>query len=505
MITPFFTISQDEEFIFIDVKVSHVRFNAKTIEMNVDQQLFIFSLPPYYLRLKLPYNCIDDERSHAEYDSKSESVKIKIPKEIKGQQFPDLDMTAKLLARTNELASSQSTTTKASDKPMIEEMDVNNMSVQDTFKEGEKFDWQIDQQVPNANEFTPADNNYGFNNVYSQIIGVSISNGNDINELGDPENTPESSRIMERLIKENIKFDPEYYASDYILSLSPEDDEKDFQSLMEWKSPLIQKFLKWVKHQQSLPPGSDDKQELMPVEFSQSEQEKMLQLPKKTYLITKEYQSELLILIVSLLFGYHFDLRENLGEHNIESAWTIGKLCPQISCLDSKISIQNEFNKDNSLKAAIITSIRRSLSYPFHRHFGLTMKVWDDVYYNLRGGKRLILKSLLDMKELFRFHDVYYVYDKIWFQDLSAWLISDQVSEMTIRYLAHDLKRELEKVDKSDITFEKISAEEKDGMEDDREPDSDDEDEGEGEGGVEDEDEILALNLNEIEMMAKEM
>lgn len=492
MITPFFTINQDDEFIYIDVKVSHVRFNAKTIEMNVDNQLFIFSLPPYYLRLRFPFNCVDDERSNAEFDSKSECVRIKIPKEIKGQEFPDLDMTAKLLARTNELG-----TTNVADvnqKPLIEEMDIDNSDVKNALNEGETFDWEISQNVPEQSSVVK----YGFNNSYSEIIAVSVSNGNDINELSDPENTPEPSRIFERLIKENIKFDPEYYASDFILSLSPEDDEKDFKSLMEWKSPLIQKFLKWVKSQQS---DSNSKQEFMPVEFTQQEQEKMLQLPKKSYLITKEYKTELLLLLVSLLFGYHFDLRETEGEHNIESAWTVGRLVPQFACLDSKISIPSDVNKDSVLRATIITCIRRSLCYPLHRHYGLVMKVWDDVYYNLRGGKRLVLKGLLEVKELFRFHDVYYVYDKIWLQDLCSWVIN-QVSEIDIRQLAHDLKRELEKVDKTDITFEKAD------VCSEREPDSDDEEENEEENKeVEsheqnERDDIIPLNLAEIEMMA---
>ena len=60
---------------------------------------------------------------------------------------------------------------------------------------------------------------YGFNNQYDNIVGVSVANGNDINELADPENTPENARIIERLIKENIKFDPEMYAADYIMKV----------------------------------------------------------------------------------------------------------------------------------------------------------------------------------------------------------------------------------------------------------------------------------------------
>ena len=49
----------------------------------------------------------------------------KIPKETKGQFFPDLDLTAKLLARTNEPKVGDIGQANSS-KPLIEELDVDN-------------------------------------------------------------------------------------------------------------------------------------------------------------------------------------------------------------------------------------------------------------------------------------------------------------------------------------------------------------------------------------------
>lgn len=483
MITPFFSINQDDEFIYIDVKISHVRFSAQNIEMTVDNDLFIFSLNPYYLRIRLPFPCIDDERSHARFDSASECVKIKIPKLNKGQFFPDLDLTTKLLARTSNITVED----KQTKKPMIEEIDVDNTikseTVESVMDEGEKFNWEILQTESKDNELVGGDVTltnikYGFNNQYESIINVSMSNGNDINELGDPEATTANDKIIERLIKENIKFDPEYYASDYILETFPiEDDDKSYKTMLEWKNPTTKQFLSWYKLQQSLP--DSEKLQLMAVEFSKDEQEKMINLPRKSYIIEDAYKPQLLMLILSLLFSYHFDLRENDGEHTIESAWTIGKLTPQFAFLDSQIVIDNQ---DNLLKATIITSIRRALSYPYHRNYNVCIKAWEDVYYNLRGGKRFILKSLLKLKELFRFHDVYYVYDKIWLEDLCTWVISDSLSEGTIRNLAHDLIKVYSNLKKTDITFEKVD------------PTVEDE-----------EDNIVALNLQEIEVMARDL
>lgn len=57
---------------------------------------------------------------------------------------------------------------------------------------------------------------YGFDNLYDTVISVSTSNGNDINELDDPEHTDANDRVIERLRKENLKFDPEYYVSEYM-------------------------------------------------------------------------------------------------------------------------------------------------------------------------------------------------------------------------------------------------------------------------------------------------
>lgn len=447
MLTPSFKITQDDEFIFISVEVSHIRFSAKAIEMVANSDVFVFSLPPYYLRIRLPYNLVDDERSHASFDSQNGCVNIRIPKETFGQHFPDLDLTSKLLARKQE----NQTDVK---KPLIEELDISNQVSIDNSglqEEAESHDWEIKQEVPENQLLGPR---YGFNNAYDNIVGVSMSNGNDINELGDPEAAAPNDRVLERLIKENIKFDPEYYAADYIMEKYPSpDDDKIFSGIMSWKCPSNAQFKSWYKNQQKLPESERD--QYMPVEFTKEEQDKMLQLPRKSYLVDNSYKPQLYSLIVSLLFAFHYDLRENEGEHNIESAWTIGKLVPQFAFLDSQLHLSSA-DSSSILNAALIAGIRRALAYPFHRNYKLSMKTWEDVYFTLRGGKRMVIKCLLETKELFRFHDAYYVYDKIWMEDLCVWLISDLVSESAIRVLAHDLKRSTESIEKSQITFEKV-------------------------------------------------
>ena len=103
MLTPRFTCHQDDEFVYIDIKVSHIRFDAVGVQIVVENELFVFSLSPYYLRLRFPHALNDDEeRSNAQYDSKEECIHVKIPKLNHGEFFPDLELSARLLARSGE-------------------------------------------------------------------------------------------------------------------------------------------------------------------------------------------------------------------------------------------------------------------------------------------------------------------------------------------------------------------------------------------------------------------
>jgi protein SHQ1 len=55
-------------------------------------------IAPYFLRLNLPGNVLEDDESSAIYNPSSGFLTVTLTKEIKGQEFPDLDLLAKLLA-----------------------------------------------------------------------------------------------------------------------------------------------------------------------------------------------------------------------------------------------------------------------------------------------------------------------------------------------------------------------------------------------------------------------
>jgi protein SHQ1 len=453
MLTPRFICHQDDEFVYIDIQVSHIRFDAPGVQIVVENELFVFSLSPYYLRLRFPAPLIDDEeRSSAEYQSKDERINVKIPKLNKGQFFEGLDLSAKLLARSGEEGVMDSRTLlkeigllanddmiKETDKmleeekpkrPLIEE--IGKTDLEKTAEEAETFNWEINQTIQ---EDTSLKIKYGFDNQYDSIVGVSLSNGNDINELDDPEHTSPNDRIKERLLKENFKFDPEYYAADYMTSkYAGEDEYSPVKDLLKWVNPLC----------------SQD------IEFTKEENDKMIDLPNRSYVITNP--KPLYYAILSLMFAFTYEQRQTEGEFTSESAWSMGKLTPQIALLDQQIVFAD--SKTNIIKALIITSIRRSLSYPLHRNYDLSLKAWEDVIKILQRGEKAVIKALLMIREPFRFHDIYYVYNKILLEDLINWLIKDSKNnDFILKSLGTELGKQLQTLQKSEIIFEQLDDE----------------------------------------------
>lgn len=53
---------------------------------------------PYFLRINFPHAVLEDDQSSATYDPSSGYLTITLTKETRGQEFPDLDLLAKLLA-----------------------------------------------------------------------------------------------------------------------------------------------------------------------------------------------------------------------------------------------------------------------------------------------------------------------------------------------------------------------------------------------------------------------
>lgn len=112
MITPDFTVDQDEDFVFVNIKAPHIR--VANIEIVVDGELFVFSLAPYYLRLRFPGRLLDEDEEEVEMVKK---------------QISDANLDKKTLGPGDPKSDDNSTDKKeatlieeVSTKPLIEEI-----------------------------------------------------------------------------------------------------------------------------------------------------------------------------------------------------------------------------------------------------------------------------------------------------------------------------------------------------------------------------------------------
>lgn len=96
MITPRFYCTQTLEAVAVSIYCPSVR--ASDVEINVDETLLTVHINPYFLRINFPHSVLDDDQSSATYDPSSGYLTVTLTKETKGQEFPDLDLLAKLLA-----------------------------------------------------------------------------------------------------------------------------------------------------------------------------------------------------------------------------------------------------------------------------------------------------------------------------------------------------------------------------------------------------------------------
>lgn len=417
MITPQFKVTQDDEFVYIKIRAPSIK--ASAIEFFVENDLFIFSLHPYYLRLRFPGNVVDDEeKSKTEYDIGTSMISVRISKETAGMYFEDLDMTTKLLARLNEPSIKETNSKKRAfiqeidDKP--NQLGSNEIEHQDA----EVYDWEIPQSLPRAfdepDDMSLTKPKYGFDNIYSGVVNLSTMNGNDINDLPDPDETCSDDRTKLRIEFEDLKFDEDHYIADFM-------DDEEIKNMLNWSLP----------------------QDIYSEGFSEEENERLLRLPKKQYFLNDPRLAYLNL--IQLLFGFCYDYRTTFGEHTIESAWTIGKLLPMFSCLETP----------NSVRDIMVICSRRALCYPLYRHWGLTLQIWKDVSEIVNKGRKTILKCLLYLNEVFT-HEQYQVYNEIWIQDYCAWI--QYANDNVIASLCHELNKV--QLQKYDIGFNLLELEE---------------------------------------------
>ncbi|KAI8055450.1 SHQ1 protein-domain-containing protein [Syncephalis plumigaleata] len=385
MITPTFSLEQDDVFVTITIHAPYIR--AQEIDMFIAGDEFKLYVKPYFLRLHLPGNIIEDDRASADYDIVKGNITAKVPKETPGQYFPDLDLLPKLLARRGETvdisaeaantnrieekSDSLALTKHRSNAPLIEVLsededvqDDDKTALQSTLEEAEAFDWQLPQSCPQSEPVLGS--YYGFNQQYQGLFVYWSESGNEVNEIEHPEQSTIESRREERINKENDKFDDDYYIADFmqkqLMQEEGDDGEGEIHRLIKYRTRWwdeLRKRQKAAKKQEESNGALSDRIEqlslnnesttttttttntevanvkhntLEEMELTAEEEKWILELPSKRYIINNE--KSIYLGLVDIMFAYSYDHRISEGELTVESAWTICKLSATLSSLE---------------------------------------------------------------------------------------------------------------------------------------------------------------------------
>lgn len=433
------------------------------MEIYVDETLFTLHINPYYLRLNFPHLLHEDDDASAQYDLASGFLTVTLTKAVPGQHFEDLDLLAKLLAPR-----------KTEQGPLIEVLDsdpnittdedelvarASGLSLDhEEILEAAENDWQLKQDVPEplSSLKTVAEEHYGFLDLYSGYFRHVEHASNEVNELGtEAETCPPQERRRKRLLHEEEKWDGEHYMADFA-------DDEYIQELIHWEHPHT---------------GPLDV-----FEYTEDEKATMLRLPRKEYLTTPSQTHNLHLTLLTLLFAYAYESRTTQRDPTSESGWTIGSLVPAFSALDPPPYSDTTGNSNSltfapsELAVTLAASYRRSLAFPLYRSFALAEKCREDIAGFLAGGKRMVLRCLLELKHILDHHEVYYVYSKIWVDDFCLW-IQTYTQDDVLGGLSHAIRTL--RIEKSLIGWDLEELERLTQGEDERSPDSDDESESE--------------------------
>ena len=171
-LTPSFTIHQDEQYVYVVIKVPFIR--VKETEILTDGVDFTFYCKPFLLKLSFPYEVedCDDERCRAVYDPNVENgtITAHLAKKEKGCYFPDLDLTTRLLA----LRSSNDHKLYSKDTDLLPSIEV--MSSTGAFYTDAENDEEVSTTIANTHSITEVLRlsqvpMYGFNLQYSAVLG----------------------------------------------------------------------------------------------------------------------------------------------------------------------------------------------------------------------------------------------------------------------------------------------------------------------------------------------
>lgn len=399
MLTPSFDTEQDEHFVILRMRVPYAK--TSEAEFDIDGNCFKFYCKPYFLRLTLPGQVIEDGREKASYDCDSGTMTVHVPKLNTGEHFKDLQMLTLLLGKRGHSSHS------IPNAPLIEAIDGDKL-VETAASDDDHYDWEMDQVLPAEEKEDlsilsgPV---YGFASRHRGVFSKLQEEVPSIVDCSDPDHMTGHERRVARIAHEEASFDPDHYLADLM-------DNDYIKTLMEFVPPWQSEVARWnslCKNGSSRDVEAD--QVIVP--FCEAERDQMKELPNKEYLLGKATQYSLYLGLVDIMFAFTYDFRTTEGEPNVESAWTVCKISSTLSWLEVFRS---------SVHEVVYSCLRRSLCYPLYRHWQLSLAVLQDIRDIFHLGRRKLLQCLLIVQRTLNQTEPFYVMNDLYITDYCVWI-----------------------------------------------------------------------------------
>jgi len=481
-IIPRYNLTQTSTHVHIEVSVPHVRVSTSTLELVIvdGTELHLYAPPTYLLKLTLPNRAVDEdaveeslagtatpfpdgatavmvedvERSNVDEDSTSTTLttplwtKDDLPKLqynpekghgtlvviLRKEQegfWEDLDLLGRLQQPTQKQQREKQEARSRQISQLVKVIDEDNgdVDIDDTVCENDTSAEVMDDLL-SINQQRPS---YGlfqhFSNVFRDYAREGLAhemlecpNPDEVYELDEQKNkeSEQENRREMRLEMEHEKFDADRYLNDLMVE---EDADMIFDSAMMMKPH-------WMKVMTAQTPAdsvdnitnglsklsTSDNQTTF---FTEEESHLLATLPHQRNSLTQltiEQKRSAFLSLTDILFAYAYDHRTTDGDPTVESSWTVMILSPSLSWLEN-------YNPPYDTVVDIVRwNIRRSLIYPYLRSYNLAMKIAEDVRQIVNGGRRTIIRCLLQLHKIMEMSESHYLFNKMYIDPLIGWV-----------------------------------------------------------------------------------
>jgi protein SHQ1 len=276
----------------------------------------------------------------------------------------------------------------------------------------EEDDWSHPQTIPKPFSDSPTfEIKYGFDDLYD---GFFQTDQPDSVDISDPDGLPEEARRKARLMTENSDFNFDHYIADFM-------DTETIVSLQRYTPIWVPEYELLARLEMDpsqrpaeispgIPTTETTRNDEIAVVWTDEHRDILIRLPKREYDSNRDH--ERMLGLVDLMFAYAYNLRTTEGENTVESSWTLVKLS----------SMMSWFDKLATLQEALVSSVRRALIYPLYRNWSLIELVLQDVYKLFYLGKRAILRSLIEMKQLCDISETKHLLSRLYLDDYCIWI-----------------------------------------------------------------------------------